>query len=171
MNQEDLKKALAALGNVTINVAGDFVQEKNQTFNYTIEKVEAGGIGMQFVKGEEFAAEQAKQKDGPELPSREQMAQAVIATFKEGLWWSSRSWAVVYRVYQMKGYVNGFTQFVREVKEWGIKIDFKCNYDAVQKPMVSGQLSGTPDKWEAQGAHRQAVKLAEALLRELEKQC
>jgi hypothetical protein len=43
MNQEDVKKALEALGGATFNIAGDFVLEKNNTYNYTIENVEAGG--------------------------------------------------------------------------------------------------------------------------------
>ena len=87
------------------------------------------------------------QEDYSQLPTREEMIQAVKATFSQGMWWSSRSWAVVYRVYQMKGYMNGFTQFAREVSEWDIKTDFDCNYDSIQKPIVSGQLSGMPDKW------------------------
>ena len=51
MDQEEIKKIFEALGKANINVAGDFVLEKNNT--YTIEKVEAGGIGIQFVNGEE----------------------------------------------------------------------------------------------------------------------
>ena len=97
------------------------------------------------------------------------MSEAVVETVKQGLWWSSRSWAVVYRVYQMKGYMNGFTQFVREVESWKVKTGFDCNYDAIQKPVSSGIYAGTPDRWEANGAQKQAVKLAKSLLEILDK--
>ena len=109
-----------------------------------------------------------QQKMFPQLPSKEEMKQAVMETMTQGLWWSSRSWAVVYRVYQMKGYMNGFTQFAREVQEWEIETDYECNYDAIQKPISSGMYSGMPDQWEAQGAQKQAVKLAQTLLEILE---
>lgn len=105
----------------------------------------------------------------PQLPAPEQMKQAVEATVGQGYWWSSRAWAVVYRVYQMKGYMKGYTQFAREVNEWGIKTGFECNYDAVQKPIATGMFSGMPDKWIEQGAQGQAVKLAYALIQELDK--
>ena len=92
------------------------------------------------------------------------MCAAIIETVKQGLWWSNRSWAVVYRVYQMKGYLNGFSQFVREVSTWPVKTGFECNYDALQKPISGGMFSGSPEKWEANGAPRQAVNLAKALM-------
>ena len=37
-----------------------------------------------------------QQKAFPQLPSEEQMKQAVTKTMLQGLWWSSRSWAVLY---------------------------------------------------------------------------
>lgn len=51
MNQEDIKKVFETLEGATFNIAGDFVIEKNNT--YTIENVEAGGVGMQFATGQE----------------------------------------------------------------------------------------------------------------------
>lgn len=109
-----------------------------------------------------------QQKAFPQLPSEEQMKQAVTTTMLQGLWWSNRAWAVVYRVYQMKGYMKGYTQFAREVKGWEMNKDFECNYDAIQKPISSGVFSGMPDQWEEQGAQKQAVKLAYALLEYLD---
>lgn len=103
------------------------------------------------------------------LPTREQMIQAVKATVKQGMWWSSRSWAVVYRVYQMKGYVRNYTNFVNEVKAWKVETGFECTYDAVQKPIAYGLYVGFPEKWENNGASKQAVKFALSLLKELEK--
>lgn len=115
------------------------------------------------------SSEAVKKAFFPDLPTKEEMQHAVVETVKMGLWWSSRSWAVVYRVWQMKGYMNGFTQFAREVNTWPIKTGFECNYDAVQKPISSGMLVGRPEQWEANGAHKQAVKLAFALLDYLDK--
>ena len=43
MKADDIKKIFEALGEANIKVAGDFVLEKNNTYNYTIENVEAGG--------------------------------------------------------------------------------------------------------------------------------
>lgn len=135
----------------TVYVQGNYVDvHDNEVVNLNIDKA--------MVKVEDS-----------DLPTREAMIQAVEATEKEGLWWSSRSWAVVFRVYQMKGYKGSISEFVREVKAWGLKTDHECNYDAVQKPVASGILSGTPERWKANGAQGQTVKLAEALLRELEK--
>lgn len=96
----------------------------------------------------------------PQLPSQERMKKAIMETMSQGLWWSSRSWAVVYRVYQMKGYMHSFAHFAREVKDWEIDTGYECNYDAIQKPISTGVYSGMPDKWEENGAQKQAVKLA-----------
>ena len=121
-------------------------------------------------KPEKHDNQKITQKESFDMPTREAMCRAVVVTIKQGLWWSNRSWAVVYRVYQMKGYVSGFTQFVRDVYSWKIKTSFKCNYDALQKPISSGIYAGHPDTWEQNGAPSQAVKLAKALLKELEKE-
>lgn len=105
----------------------------------------------------------------PQLPTADQMKQAVQATMEQGYWWASRAWAVVFRVYQMKGYCGSISEFVREVETWNLKTEHDCSYDAVQKPIASGILSGMPERWKDQGAQGQAVKLAKALLEELGK--
>nr|MCR5821025.1 hypothetical protein [Bacteroidaceae bacterium] len=43
----------------------------------------------------------------PLMATSEMMQRAVVESVKMGLWWSNRSWAVVYRVWQMKGYMHG----------------------------------------------------------------
>ena len=115
-------------------------------------------------KGLSTSVEQYGESADDDLPTKEEMQKAIAETVKRGLWWSSRSWAVVYRVYQMKGYMNGFTQFAREVKTWSVKTGFECNYDAIQKPITKGVLAGNPEEWVAKGAQKQAVNLANALL-------
>ena len=98
----------------------------------------------------------------------EEVKQAVKSTIRQGLWWSSRSWSVVYRICQIKGYMNGFSQFARDVNSWGIDWEFNCNYDAIQKPTCKGFLSGNPNTWVAKGAPQQFEKLGSALLLELD---
>ena len=51
MKQEDILRALEALGKGGINVAGDLVMNKN--VEYEVNNVEAGGIGIQIVNGKE----------------------------------------------------------------------------------------------------------------------
>ena len=98
-------------------------------------------------------------------PPPEAMARAVERTMAQGYWWASTAWAVVYRVYQMKGYTGSISQFVREVEEWPWqkKPIFPCNYDSVQKPIVGGKLMRTIDKWKDDGAMEQMQKLGQAL--------
>lgn len=164
MKQEDIQKFFESIGKGGITVAGDLVLEKKVEYEVNVEE---GGIGIQIVNGNRKEIEESEVTE--ELPTREEMIQAVKATCRMGLWWSSRSWAVVYRVYQMKGYMANISQFVREVKSWEVTTGYECSYDAVQKPIASGVFGGNTDKWEAQGAQGQAVKLAEALLEELRK--
>ena len=49
MNQEDIQKALEALGKGGITVAGDLVLEKK--VEYEVNNVEKGGIGIQIING------------------------------------------------------------------------------------------------------------------------
>ena len=51
MNQEELQKALEAIGKGGIQVAGDLVVEKH--VEYEVNNVEDGGIGIQIVNGKE----------------------------------------------------------------------------------------------------------------------
>ena len=138
----------------------------NNKGNFVIGQVMGTQINYFGTKPQEQANE-PKEESG--LPAIDQMKKAVQTTIDQGYWWASRAWAVVYRVWQMKGYNGSISEFVREVSEWKLKSDYECNYDAVQKPIASGVLSGLPERWKAQGAQGQAVKLAEALLDELGK--
>jgi hypothetical protein len=126
-----------------------------------IEHVEHNHFGM----GKEYDEQQ--KEIFPELPSVEVMTEAVKATIRNGHWWSNRSWAVVYRVYQLKGYMKSIMDFVRDVEQWGVTTSYVCNYDAVQKPVLEGTMIGAPETWEANGASKQCVRLAEALLAEI----
>jgi hypothetical protein len=109
----------------------------------------------------------AEEESRDDMPSQEQFVRAVEATAQRGMWWSSRSWAVAYRVYQMLGYPSSISQFIRDAVKWRINTGFECSYDAVQKPIAQGLLMGDTDKWEINGAKKQAVILGDALLEEL----
>ena len=128
-------------------------------------------IGNLVINGnmscKETETESSKKSPEPEtgeLPSTQALCEAIMVTAKKGLWWSSRAWAVVYRVWQMKGYDISYAKFVSEVKSWNIDTGFECTYHAVQKPNSKGILAGSPDRWVKQGAPHQNVVLALALL-------
>ena len=59
MNQEELQKALEAIGKGGIQVAGDLVLEKH--VEYEVNNVEDGGIGIQIVNGKEEPQSEANQ--------------------------------------------------------------------------------------------------------------
>ena len=62
MNQEDIQKALEAIGKSGTTVAGDLVIEKH--VEYEVNNVEAGGIGIQIVNGEKVVDNAVKGKGG-----------------------------------------------------------------------------------------------------------
>ena len=137
-----------------------------------IEHVEHNHFGMDGDGNFQFGdakGDAVQRKLFPDLPTKEEMREAVMETYQGGYWWGNRSWAVVYRVYQMKGYMKGISEFVREVETWKIGLLYECNYDAVQKPIAKGLLVGPIEKWELNGANAQNVKLANALLVALDK--
>ena len=103
------------------------------------------------------------------MPTAEQMASAVETTLKAGLWWGNTAWSVVFRVMQMMGYNGKISQFVNMVAEWPLKSDFpyKCNDDAVSKPIRTGKMSRSLDKWAEDGASSQFIILGKELMKAL----
>lgn len=95
------------------------------------------------------------------------MTKAVEQTMAQGYWWASTAWAVVFRIYQIKGYAGSISQFVREVKEWQSdkNLTYPCTYDAVCKPVRSGKLTGMPDEWTGNGLPAQYAILGNELLK------
>ena len=160
MNEDDKKLELK---NPTIHQRNENCQVFNGPISGCVFAMPGSTVNQHATQ---TAAQNTQEQD--DLPTKEEMCAAIKETVRQGLWWSNRSWAVAYRVYQIKGYANGFTQFVGEVKKWNIKTGYECNYDAVQKPVTSGKLNGKPEKWVAQGAQKQAAALADALLAELD---
>lgn len=130
--------------------------------------VASGGQHVDTIQSQNiytYKRQNANEKQTSVTPPPEAMAGAVEQTMAQGFWWASTAWAVVYRVYQMKGYTGCIRQFVREVEEWPWqkKPIFPCNYDSVQKPIVGGKLMRTIDKWKDDGAMEQMQKLGHAL--------
>ena len=143
-------------------------QQHSVTNNFqgaTIHQLYINGEGVSMANDSAGTTESAS-----DIPSAKEMCHAAEKTQSMGLWWSMRSWAVVYRIYQLKGYKKGYSQFVDEVKGWPVKkpFDYECNFDAIQKPISQGMLDGTPDDWEKRGGLKQAVKLGRAMLEILE---
>lgn len=103
------------------------------------------------------------------LPSPHQMVAAVEQVIIEGLWYADRSWAVVFRVYQIAGYKGSVSNFVREVLAWPWSKPLECNPydDAVTKPLRDGKMMSDVDDWEAEGVPSRNRVLAEALMRKL----
>ena len=90
-------------------------------------------------------------------------------TIKDGHWWGNVSWSVVYRIYQMKGYQGTVSQFVRDVSQWPftMHIRYDCNDDAVGKPIRTGKISRSLDKWAEDGASSQFIILGKELMKAL----
>ena len=124
-----------------------------ETVNFSMDK--DGAISFQHIR-----------RTGKSIIQPEVMAKALERTMEEGYWWASTAWAVAYRIYQMQGFTGSIRQFVREVQEWPWKktLAFPCTYDNIQKPIVSGKLSGSIDKWKEDGAPEQMQRLAKRLL-------
>ena len=105
----------------------------------------------------------------PAVPPSNIMVKVVEKTINDGFWWGNISWGVVYRIYQIKGYRESISQFVREVQKWPftIPIRYDCNDDSVGKPIRSGKICRDIDKWEEDGASTQFFILGNALIKEL----
>ena len=116
-----------------------------------------------------FNTNQREGESKSEIPPPEAMVWAVEKTIKDGHWWGNVSWSVVYRIYQMKGYLGTVSQFVRDVSRWSftMHIRYDCNDDAVGKPIRTGKISRSLDKWAEDGASSQFIILGEALMKAL----
>ena len=97
MKQEEraeLLDRIVSSGNVHI---GQMIIGDKNTVNY---HEAAGNEETQEKVPQQYSNQQMTQAI---VELSEKMKQAVLITCQQGLWWSSRAWAVVYRVWQMKG--------------------------------------------------------------------
>ena len=153
-------------GNITINYYNSVGQRIDSvtTQNFASDK---------WLKTSSDAAvddkKQEEREHNDKTPPPKVMAWAVEKTIRDGHWWGNVSWSVVFRIYQMKGYQGSISQFVRDVSQWPftMHISFECNDDAVGKPIRSGKIIRSLDKWAEDGASSQFVILGEALMEAL----
>ena len=115
---------------------------------------------------------QEKNVENQKMPETDALVKAVEATAKAGLWWGNTSWSVVFRVMQMMGYSGKISQFVKEVEQWPLAsgFQFRCNADAISKPLRSGKITRSLSHWHQDGAPKQYITLANALKNELEEE-
>ncbi len=119
------------------------------------------GSNVFYSKGKEERGESS-------LPSDEKMKEVIARSVEEGYWWGNRSWAVVFRVYQMKKYKGSVSHFIEKASQWDIKTGYELNYDAVHKPLTDGRIVGPLEKWEENGVPNRAIKLCDFLLEKLD---
>ena len=171
MKQEDMQKALEAVGKSGITVVGDIVFEKN--VEHEICNVEPGGIGIQIIQG----------KDTPLTTSDKDIKSAIEELLKlqdsEGrfLFRNKKQWWAVYRVlHSFCNYPSQMKAFEAKMKELGVaQVDGRrdFSYDSLSAAPKEVPLLATcsPSAWNAlkdrSEHYRQQYEVAEFLMLKL----
>lgn len=173
MNQEDIKKALEAMGKSGITVAGDLVLEKN--VQYEVNNVENGGIGIQITNGNHV----------PLSISDKDIKAAIIelqeARFdgekKEPIFKNKKQWWAVFKVLcRWCNYPSQMTAFETKMKELEVaKIDGKrdLSYESLSAASkeVPKMATCSPDTWSAlkdiNDNYKQQYDVSDFLMRKL----
>lgn len=136
-----------------------------------LKNAHVGQLNMVMGNGATVNYYEAGTKENDSMPSAEQMASAVETTLKAGLWWGNTAWSVVFRVMQMMGYKGSITQFIDIVGNLAFSKEFpyKCNMDAISKPLRNGKMSRDLERWQEDGVPQKYIKLASTLKEEFEK--
>jgi hypothetical protein len=136
-----------------------------------LKNARVGQLNMVVESGATVNYYEAGAKENDTMPTAEQMASAVETTLKAGLWWGNTAWSVVFRVMQMMGYKGSITQFIGIAENLALGKDFpyKCNMDAISKPLRNGKISRDLERWQEDGAPKKYIILASSLKEELEK--
>ena len=136
-----------------------------------LKNARVGQLNMVVESGATVNYYEAGAKENDTMPTAEQMASAVETTLKAGLWWGNTAWSVVFRVMQMMGHKGSITQFIGIAENLALGKDFpyKCNMDAVSKPLRNGKISRDLERWQEDGAPKKYIILASSLKEELEK--
>ena len=129
MNQEELQKALEALGKSGITVNGDLVLEKH--VENEIGNVEAGGIGIQINNGKDSSLS-VSDKD---IKTAIEELQAIQDDGSEYLMHDLDQWYAVFRVLsQFCGYPKKPKDFELTMKNIGADgFRLPCKYDNFRK--------------------------------------
>ena len=115
-----------------------------------LKNARVGQLNMVVESGATVNYYEAGAKENDTMPTAEQMASAVETTLKAGLWWGNTAWSVVFRVMQMMGYKGSITQFIDIVGNLAFSKEFpyKCNMDAISKPLRNGKMSRDLERWQ-----------------------
>ena len=149
MKQENIQKALEALGRSGITVAGDLVIEKN--VEYEVNNVETGGIGIQVNNG----------KDEPIAKSDKDIKAVIEALLKDKddkdgfIFRNKKQWWAVYKVLStFCNYPKQMTAFGTKMKELEVaKVDGKRDYSydslSAAPKEVPQMATCSPSAWNA----------------------
>lgn len=173
MTQEEIQKALGAIGKGGINVAGDFVLEKK--VEYEVANVEAGGIGIQINTGKPTPLS-TSDKD-IKVAITELMNATVSENDSTLLFRNKKQWWAVHKVLQHYCiYPKQATAFVTKMKELGVDnpdADRALTYDSlIAAPKEIGSMAACkPDSWgtlkDLGENYKQQYDVAEFLMQKL----
>ena len=159
MKQEDIQKALEALGKSGITVAGDLVLEKH--VEHEVNNVEAGGK----------VEEEAKDYNNEEGQlSNEKLARAIEDT--QEYFWGNSAYAVVFCVcrddFGMQPNKSAFERMV-ELLPYKSVPSYRCSTGTIANAFANNSLiySEKVDKWESLGAQQRILKLRDELRKRL----
>ena len=165
MNQEDIQKALEAIGKGGIHVAGDLVLEKK--VEYEVNNVENGGIGIQIINGSKADDEEGgdeshelvdltffSMKKYGTIESQEQLRRVLRSVTPKMDVDSGRDWVAVYisyhylcgQVNRMKNYVGFFTDIEALLPDVFSKVKRDKKGDKRYKTYTEA-LSSECDNW------------------------
>ena len=167
MKQEDIKKALEAIGKSGITVAGDLVLEKN--VEYEVNNVENGGIGIQIM-GEGHETGDPKTDDGKKELSREQLARAIEIC--QEFFWGQSAYAVVFCVcrddYKMMSNKSAFEQMI-ELLPYKKTLKYVCPPGTLANAFSDNSLYNEHvDKWDSMNPMQRIIILRDNLRKQLE---
>lgn len=162
MNQEEIKKALEAIGKGGIHVAGDFVMEKH--VEHEVANVEAGGIGIQIINGEKNSQSVSDKKE----LSKEQLASAIENC--QQFFWANASYAVVFCIcrdeYKIKMSKSDFETMIEDLP-YTRKRSYTCPTGTIANAFSDNPIYADPiSEWDNRASKR-IIKLRDELLSEL----
>lgn len=139
MNQEDIQKALEALGKSGINVAGDLVLEKH--VEHEVNNVEAGGIGIQIINGkaETKSTNEIKQAVIKLMDETDSTGKSIIQDQQQ--WWGIKMVLVQHCGFPAKPF--DFEKILHDMGLDNLRIPYK--YESVRQ--VKPKLPPNVDLW------------------------
>ena len=173
MTQEEIQKALEAIGRGGINVAGDFVLEKK--VEYEVANVEAGGIGIQINNSKQVPLSKSDKDIKAaiiELMNVKQEGQKERFLFRNKKQW----WAVYKVLHHYCNYPKQATAFVVKMKELEVDNpdkDRALTYDSLSAASkdISKMERCAPDCWntlkDLGENYRQQYEVADFLMQKL----